>query len=211
MRRRSEGGTANHASDTPLTRYLKASRWLEIPMLLDPSEWDELLAHVGPLHICEVGRVGGLVTLEQLSEAYRTTIDSLRQGNLQVDRRLSCALTVDLGCVQSVTFPDGRQMFRPMRPVIQMQPFYFTYDEATKAFHPRVFGPHTTFWGVHFSMAQLFEKPETRELLKSSEDPLCQPNLERMRRLQRWSRDQTVPFKKLPIRLGHRMSHPWFK
>jgi hypothetical protein len=179
-------------------------------MLLDPSEWDELFHHLGPLHICEVGRVGGLVTPEQLSQAYRSTIDSLRSGTLQVHRLLSCALTVDLGCLKPITFADGRQMLRPIRPVIQMQPFYFTYDESTKAFHPRVFGPNTTFWGVHFSMAQLFEKPETRELLKSSEDPLSQPNLDRMRQLQRWSRDQTIPFKRLPIRLGHRMSHPCF-
>ncbi len=179
-------------------------------MLLSPQQWDELMHHIGPLHVCEVGRIGGLISVQELSSGYRTTIESLQAGQLQVDRKLSCALTVDLECIQRKPLPDGRGLIVPVRPMIQMQPFYFTYDAVTKAFHPRVFGPHTIFWGVLFSMAQLFEKPESRELLKSSEDPFAQANLERMRRLQRWSREHTVPFKSLPIRLGHQMSHPCF-
>jgi hypothetical protein len=147
------------------------------------------------------------VTVEQLSAAYKSTIESLLAGQLRVDRLLSSALTVDLNCMERVELPDGRQMLRPIRPVIQMQPFYFSFDAATRAFHPRVFGPHTIFWGVLFSMAQLFEDPATQQVHKSAEDPIARPNLERMRSIQRWSRDQTSPWNRLPIRLGHQAAH----
>jgi hypothetical protein len=182
--------------------YMRASRWLEVPLLLDPAEWDRLFLQLQPIHICQVGRPGGQISVEQLSKAYRSTIDSLLQGQLQVHSFLSCALSVHLECLQSVPLADGRQILQPVRPVIQMQPFHFSFDQETRAFHPRVYGPHTIFWGVLFTMPQLFEDSATQQVCKAIDDPYARHNLERMRSLQRWSRDHTTPWNRLPVRLG---------
>ena len=192
-----------------------ASKWLHLPLLIDVQEMSSLLDHLGEVYLFSTMGVQpvGKNTLfrEQFLEAWQQYIASLRSE--KIDEHyfrffMTLALTKTVDAVVFIDAGDGREMIRPVLPVVQTQMHRFSYSTEDKKFRSMVFGPNTISWGIQFSYPQLFQDPVQRNIEQALNERFVNSTL--FRALQEWVRRHTVPTpffvegKKVnvPIRLG---------
>lgn len=185
------------------------SRWLLVPVLLDPSEMVALFAELGEFLIVDVSRVTaeGEISRGDFLNIYSDYVEGLKSGEVQTSPWFSSCFTTTMEAVEVRPVPDGRAVRRAAAPVIQLQPHTFAHSADDGKFRSMVRGPGAISWGIQFSYPQLFEDPTTREIVKVD---ATFPNSTIFRTLQRWVRHHTrpTPFEvdgkrvNVPIRLG---------
>lgn len=202
---------------------LQASKWLDLELLIDDEEMQALFSDLGAFKIFRTGAVCGKdegeISKTTFLERYALYIDCLRQGILP-DEKLyrplfSSIFTVADDHIFQIAIADNRRILRPEKPVLQLQVNQIAYSEADGKFRSGVFGSKSILWGIHFSYPQLFQDPETKEVFSVLDNPLF-PNTALFRKLQVWTRQNTVPTPfsvdqrriNVPIRLGKKC-FPW--
>jgi hypothetical protein len=195
---------------------LQASKWLQIPLLLDSDEMKDLFDAMGDFWIAlatGVTKEGeGFISKEEFLDCYQAYVNALKSGQMPTDPRIrpyfSSVLTCTLDALYTVSVGQQQQLLKVDKPVIQLQLHRFDYSQADGKFRSMVFGQNSIFWGVQFSYPQLYqdEKFQVKQVRETEEFP----NTALFKRLQKWMRAHTVatPFiveNKLinvPIRLG---------
>ncbi len=201
---------------------LQASKWLDIPMLLDTDEMKKLLDELGDIFIVLTNGVvkkgEGFLSKEEFLDCYDAYVSALKNGLMPSDPRIrpyfSVAITNYLDPLYVINIDEHRQIIKADKPVLQMQQHRFSYSPADGKFHSMVFGQDNILWGVQFSYPQLFQDDNYQ--VKSVRETSEFPNTALFKKLQRWSRSHTIatPFLidnqliNAPIRLG-KSCLPW--
>lgn len=209
---------------------LQASKWLQIPLLLDTAEMKDLLDTMGELWIVLTTGVtqkgAGFISKEEFLNCYQAYVEALKTGEMPSDSRIrpyfSAALTCTLDPLYTVPVGESQQLIKVDRPVIQLQQHRFDYSNADGKFRSMVFGMNSILWGIQFSYPQLFQDEHLQ--VKQVREIAEFPNTAVFKRLQKWVRVNTVatPFIvegrliNVPIRLGKQCfswinNHPQLK
>ncbi len=204
-----------------ITPY-RASKWLEIHVLLESDEMGRMLAMLDPA--CRFYLVGtilkpqeGIITLDQFLENYSLYIEALRQGKEPLDanhrRPFSSALSVSENMLTREEVSPGETLLRNRGPVIQLRPHRFSYSTMDGKYRSMVLGTETISWGIQLAYPQLCQLPGDVTVHNVNEQF---PNTAVFKQLQRWVRHNTIPTPleaagvrtNVPIRLGKNCL-PW--
>lgn len=145
--------------------------------------------------------------IEVVCDAYQRRLQNLKKGEESKSFVWAMSTTPDAFSFQEIE--GGKLLVRPMLPVVQLNPHALVYSSDEAVFRSSNYGVDQIDWGVQFSYPQLYQDPETKEIL-STKDPERFPNTPLFRTLQKWVRHHTrpTPFlvegKKIvsPVRLG---------
>lgn len=202
---------------------LHVSKWIKIPLLVEADEMEDLFAALPSFSLYQVQRVTlkgeGIIPIHSFLAEYRAYIETLKEGG-QPASLPSPVLSVSSEAMFPMPVDEGRQLYKPRLPVVQMQAHAIRYSEADRSFRSQLFGSDAITWGVQIGYPQIFEDPATYEI-KPTRDL---PNGPLFHAIQKWVRRQTrpTPFvvaghkQNVPIRLGKACffwinSHPQLK
>lgn len=198
--------------------FLRASKWLQLFVLLDVDEMAQLLDQLAPLQIYLSGTVlkrgTGLLSTEGFLAAYRSYVSGLQEGRA-IDEAIYRAAFSSLWTrtpdqLSVLAIGENEQMIRASNPVIQLRPHRFSYSTHDGKFRSMVLGEDSISWGIQFAYPQIIQDPKTQEI-ENVFDSHAFPNSDLFRALQRWIRHHTLPTPfivdqkrtNVPIRLGH--------
>lgn len=188
-------------------RY-QASKWLKLPLLLSMGEMERLFELLPDAFVLLSGVLSAselIFSKKDFLDAYKGYLAEIRKGIKRpaIDRRFTSAITSDLSDLRSIAVQKGAiqggLLVRIYRPVIQIQPYTLYYSEVAGEFREMTHSLDSFYWGLLFSMPQLFENPLTHEVEKLTEKD---PNMRIFKELQRFSRMHTVP---TPFQVGDRI------
>lgn len=196
---------------------LQASKWLQVRVLLDPSEMDLLLTELSPFLIYVPGsliaRGQGCIEATAFQEVYRAYAEALAKGLVPPEasyRQLFSTLwTVSKELIKITPMGESQELIRPSQPVIQLRPHRFAYSPNDGQFRSMVLGGDSISWGIQLSYPQIVQEPVTHEIETVTETARF-PNTALFHQLQRWIRDHTIPTPfivdhkrtNVPIRIG---------
>lgn len=197
---------------------LRATKWLQLHVLLDSDEMQQLLNALAPVHICVTGRIlqrgVGALPIAEFLTCYQQYIEKLKIGCLLDEAHYRTAFsslwTRALDQLSVLAVGDHEQLIRPSYPVVQLRPHRFSYSAFDGQFRSMVLGPESISWGIQFSYPQVMQNPETQEMERVSDSDAF-PNTALFRALQRWIRHHTRPTPfivngqcvHVPMRLGY--------
>lgn len=174
---------------------MQATKWLKLPLFLSVQELSDLLDTLGDVKLVPLSGVfpHGLEVLsnQDFLQLYKTYVERLMRGEVPVpDRRLVTGWTYDLKEIEVREVATG-SLVRPLRPVVQVQPYWLNYSETDGKFHEMALSQESLGWGLLFSFPQLFQEPESMEIIKVQGPDF--PNCEIYKKLQAFSRARTMP------------------
>lgn len=195
----------------------KASKWLHTQFLVDREALDILFQRFGTFFIFSTQGLQApgknSISKEQCLELYGRYAELMREGIEPKDEEFRFGFTaLWTRCeeaVQAIRVADGREMIRPIEPIIQLQLHRFDISKDDGKVRPMVFGKNTRSWGLQASFPQLFADPITGDIVQVLKEPRFQNN-ELFSIFREWVREYTMPTpmvvngKKLyaPIRIG---------
>lgn len=190
---------------------MQISKSVKHPVLLNPTEMEDLFEQLGDFSIFSVGRPLGSDQLEiskaQFLKTYWRYVQRLQEGKVFDDKEFrtlfSSLITHDKEALYAMDVGEGRFLVKAIKPTIQLQMHHFIYSEVDEKFHLGVMGRKSVSWGIKFSYPGLYQHPQTKEILKTKRDSLFQL-------LSKWIRQHTLatPFLvkekriNVPVRLG---------
>lgn len=158
------------------------------------------------LLLCEIFAMGMLVCQgkEKISSPEYA---SLYAKALAGERLPSVALSKDSSSMAKTVVGD-KAVFRPILPVVQIQPLKVGYSAIDGKFRTMVFGPDAFFWGVQISYPQIFT--DGTGMVYQTLDEKKFPDASIFRACQKWVRRNSVPTTflvegrrvRVPIRIG---------
>lgn len=145
--------------------------------------------------------------------AFQEYIVTIKSGQEVDDARFRFVFTALLSAYDSalraITIGEDKEIITPYEPAIQIQLHRFGYSTLDGKFRPMVFGEKSVSWGLRFSYPQLFQYPQTREVMEALDESKF-PNATLFNKLRRWIRHNTqaTPFLvdgkrvNIPMRIG---------
>lgn len=185
---------------------MEASKWLKLQVLVENLEMSSLFDALGHFEIYLTGIITkfgeGQIAKPEFLNNYRYYIESLKNGEIPDESvykpYFSAIFTVSSDILFSLPMPEGRQLIRASKPVIQLQAHSMDYSVHDGKFRPMVFGLDSILWGIQFSYPQLYLDPKTKEVHQVADNEMF-PNTRLFRALQRWVRQETIP---TPFQVG---------
>ena len=189
---------------------LEASKWIEVPLLLNPEEMRALLAHLGPLHLFPISRP--LTTLDcPFVEEYAAYVAALEKGE-QPPPLQAYLMSNNREAFYTDPLADGKFLIRAWLPAIFVRPHTFVFSEMDKKFRSKVYGENAISWGYTFAYPQFCIDPTTHDAAKVDDH---YQNTSLFKAIQKWAREHTIPtpFRyngekiNAPIRIGKGCLH----
>lgn len=201
----------------------QASKWLHLALLCEVKELESLFEALGEKKIVSIAGVSNLgeEVIDEASflENYARYIDALKQGaeipSSQLFRWFTTAISTDTEHFYKIPVSETKGIIRIQRPVIQIQPHWFSYSATDKKIRSGTFSLDNISWGLQFSYPQLYEDPNSKQIHKVLVESTF-PNTPMFKILQKWIREHSraTPFKienqviNAPIRIG-KQCFPW--
>lgn len=187
---------------------LQASKWLDLPLLLDAKEMEALLADLGNFKIFRVGAVCGRdeggISKQVFLDQYTAYIDCLKRGEIPEEKNFrpyfSSIFTLADDHLFQILVGSDRRIIRVEKPVLQLQVNQIAHSAADGKFRAMVFGKESILWGLQISFPQLYQDAVTKEVFSVVDSPKF-PNTALYRKLQLWVRQHTIP---TPFQVGER-------
>jgi hypothetical protein len=190
----------------------QGSKYLKHQVLCDAEELKKLFDSLGLFWIYPLTGLsdGEPISPDLFLKEYASWIEVLKGGKTPTDRdlrkMLAAALTATPDALWKQEVPGNRYIVKMGAPVIQMQAHFFTYSSVDEVFRPMTMSEKSIFWGIQFSLPQIYQDPKTMQLLEIEESQ----NKLLFEKIKLWARETTraTPFvvqgKKtnVPIRLG---------
>ncbi len=204
---------------------LQASKWSSIQVLLSANEMEQLLKYLGKFSIfqtalCEKPEI----TQKQFFDSYLAYCNELECGKLPSSpyyRPFFSSFWSRDSSAQLIVKVGEQFLCRAVRPVIQLQYHLMGFSSVESKFRPMVLGKDSIPWGIQYSYPQLFQDPETQQIVKV-DDGFANTSLFKL--MRSWIRKFTIPTpfvvndKRIntPMRIGPRAkkwinSHPSFE
>jgi hypothetical protein len=202
---------------------LRVSKWIKIPLLVEAEEMVDLFAQLPAVSLYQVQRVvpkgEGIIPLDLFLEEYASYIESLKKG--EIPKPLSSpVLSINSDAMFPMPVEEGRQLYKPKLPVVQIQAHALRYSPVDHSFRSQLFGSDAISWGIQIGYPQIYEDPATYEIKASR----TFPNGSVFHTIQKWTRSKTLPTpfvvdgqrQNVPVRLGKGCfswinSHPQLK
>lgn len=117
--------------------------------------------------------------------------------------------------VEPMLIGEDRERVMPKTPCLQMQPHRFSYSKLDGKFRSMVLGKNSVSWGVRVSYPQLYQIPNSREVVDALEKSHF-PNAALFSSLRSWLRHNSLPTPmivdgkrvNIPMRIGKECL-PW--
>ncbi len=206
---------------------LNVSKWVKLPLLVDSSEMENLFASLPAFQLYSVQKVTvkgeGIVPQDAFLRDYALYIEILKRGEIperSFGPIFSLALSVTDEAFFAMPVEGGRQLYKPILPIVQMQAHSVRYSSADKSFRSQLFGSDGISWGIQLGYPQIYEDPKTHAIFATRD----LPNGILFHAIQKWIRRNTSPTpfvadgvkQNVPIRLGKECftwinSHPQLK
>ncbi len=193
---------------------MQASKWIKIGVLADAEELKKLFCN-SSANLFPFGKLVDAphvpVTSEQFLEEYGLWMAALQRGELPTDaslKRLPLAWTLEEGAMSFRMVASGRFLVSLERPVVQIQAHFFRYSPLDGSIRSMVLSQDAIFWGLQFSYPQIYQEPETMNIVSTRDFP----NMSLFQKVRSWVRDATLPTPfqissrsfSSPIRIGKR-------
>jgi hypothetical protein len=185
----------------------EAAKWLKIPMLIDGDECQALLEELGDVLLAPLGQLVIREEAEwkasQLVKEVGKWVFALQEGR-EVEPRLALALSREPEALWMHEVRPERYLIKVSRPVVIVQPHYFTYSALDGEIRSMSMGPGAIFWGMQFSFPQVYQVDrdvDSGGLVEVEEGEL-------FRQIRRWAREATRPTPFLLPPDGRRVNHP---
>ncbi len=174
---------------------MQATQWLKLPLFLDETELSALFEALEAPFIVSLSGVfpqgKKVLTAEEYLSLYTHYLEeALSERECRPDKLLVSAWSRSLDAIEERVVPNGF-LVRPKRPVLQVQPYWLNYSERDGKFHEMALSRDSLPWGLLFSFPQLFQEPDSLEIVKVKEPEFINVGL--FKALQRFSRSYTVP------------------
>lgn len=189
----------------------RASKWIDLQVLLNVKECEALCSELASMRIFDASGVhsvgDGEIPIADFVSRYASYLQALENGEDAPHLPLNGVWTRDLDALYAIHIDEQRELIKPCLPVIQVQAASLAYSEENACLKPKVFGADCILWGLQFSYPQLFQDPKTQEIVKVDGFP----NTELWQTLRRWVRRHTRPTPFLiqgsvvnsPVRVGN--------
>lgn len=179
---------------------LQASKWLQLPALLDASEMRRLFESLPPLRLFRASGVlqNGQeeVLLEEWLQNYEEAVSIVKARRVPPDevfRKIPLLfLTNSTEAIYLLKVGEDKNLLRSLWPVVEMKWHRLSFSSDDFQFRSQLFGKNTFFWGVQFSYPQLIVNPLTKDAEKVDEKPYFS-NTPLFKALQKWLRAHTHP------------------
>ena len=170
---------------------MQVSKWLKVQALLTQNEMRALLDELANCQIYNVSSViddPAPIDKELFLMRYGKYVDALKKGE-RIDLKpyrpfFNAALSIHAPTLKKLS--DGRYLYRPRRPLIQMQhhTFVISGEKCLSMVHGK-----SQNYGLQFAYPQLFMDSDgiCQKVLRTSE------NGQAFLKLQRWMRRSTKP------------------
>ncbi|MCB1136100.1 MAG: hypothetical protein KDK78_07525 [Chlamydiia bacterium] len=178
----------------------QASKWLAVQVLLSADEMCSLVETLGPgLEIFSgsemTPRGSAAEPTTRFLDSYREYVSALAAGEVPVESThramFSTMWTLDPACLYVLPIDGQRQLIKPRRPVVQLQPHSIGYSSVDGRLRPMVAGPDSITWGVQFSFPQIYQ--DSKYQVYKVDDPELFPNVKLFKSIQRWLRHASQP------------------
>ena len=144
----------------------QASKWITVPLLCEADEMRALFEHLHDLVIVEISGLSSegeeVVSREQFLTDYAAYVQKLKAGlqpdPSEVQAQFTKGLSASLDHFLKVKTDATHQLMRIVKPVIQLQPHWFSYSREEGKFRTTIFNLSSVTWGVQFSYPQLFSR-----------------------------------------------------
>lgn len=188
---------------------LSVSKWTKLPLLISVEEMEDLFDSITPFSLYQVQKVTlpeeGVIPISTFLKEYGHYIDCLKRG--EPPPLLSAPVMSAIAeALFAIPTTEGRQLYKPRLPVIQIQGHSMRYSSTDQSFRSQLFGADTISWGLQFSFPQIYEDSLTHEILTTR----SLPNGLLFHEIQKWIRRHTLPTpfivegrrQNVPFRLG---------
>jgi hypothetical protein len=101
----------------------------------------------------------------------------------------SCALSPTISDFSVMHLPGERVLVKPREPVIQLRPLSLSMSPEG-ALQTKSWGKDNIFWGIQLSYPQIFQDPQTKEIVQALAD---HPNGKLFKEILKWFRLHTKP------------------
>lgn len=180
-----------------------ASKFLHFELLIEKEDFDRFFEALGEVFLFSTLGVQlkgqNAISKERFLATWQDYIDDLRHGKAIDDSKFRFAFTLLLtsynDALRAIAIGDDKEIITPYEPAIQLQLHRFGYSTIDGKFRPMVFGEKSVSWGVRLSYPQLFQYPETRQVMDALDEEKF-PNAKLFNSLRYWIRHNTqaVPF-----------------
>lgn len=164
---------------------MHASRWISYKALLSPRELREMISGSG----CEPVDVGRISAEPFDLEGWFAEYQALYEG--AAGRLPVIGLHCDPSSIEELEVSGGKQMTRPVKPVILVGPCTYRIGADNKIF-TNVLGDDAHFWGVDVRYPALFQPKNSGKALNILGNPEF-PNGKAFRDVAKWLRKKTRP------------------
>lgn len=195
----------------------QASKWLEIPALLDVEEMDSLFSLFTDCFCFPFGSVlpasGECDVRTSFLSAYKAYINTIKSGDKpepsEIERSFSLGITSDESSLYVMPVGENKALLKLISPVIQISAHFFDYSPVDGKIRSKIKGKETVSWGVLIAFPQLYMDPDTKEVVNTVAKRDL-PNAKLFHQVQKWIRSHTLPTPFLtadqkihaPIRIG---------
>ncbi|MBN4067405.1 hypothetical protein JYU14_04910, partial [Simkania negevensis] len=143
---------------------LYVSKFSRVQLLVDREEMRSLLGSLNPFGIYAasgvVDRGSGEVCCEEFLAVYDSYVGALQAGSAPIHPQVRCRFSdywsASSDALYAAVLPNGRELVKACRPVIQLQPHLLSYSPDDGVFRSMVMGPDSISWGIQFSYPQLY-------------------------------------------------------
>lgn len=164
-----------------------AAKWLKVQVLLDPSEFSQLLDDAK----CFLFDMNEEISLPVAKERYKLYVEALQKGETPASTAFAWMATRTPHSLYRLD-TGGSTQIRIREPIVQITHHPMNYTVEDNSFRSNQFGAETIYWGLQFSFPQLFMDPVTKDVIKLN-DPALFENIELFRFFQRWMREHSMP------------------
>lgn len=177
----------------------RASKWLKHPLLIDGAEMRSLFDYLKEFFIFNVSMPTTWsqlqISQEDFLEKYQQYIEELKRGCLPDESSLrayfSSGFSLDSSILYALKISPEKFLIKPTKPIIQLQSHHFFVSNVDKKFHSMVHSSDSIPWGIQFSYPQLYQDPQTEDIVKVANSQNF-PNTALFARLAKWVRNNTV-------------------
>jgi hypothetical protein len=180
----------------------QASKWLKVGILADPDEIFDLMGALPSVFLYQLGKVvqEPEISKEMFNAEYKDGIDALKQGSVVPFKSLPLVMTLEKEAVSIKSVPNRGYLVQIKEPAVQIQAHSFRYSPVDQSIRAGVLGADSIAWGLQFSYPQIYQEPDTQEIVST----LKRPNAALWNAFRQWLRDKTVP---TPFSLNGKILH----
>ena len=182
-------------------------------MLLEMDELLDLLTQIEPFELFQTNAIvdsAEPIEKKVFLNQYEENLKKIKNDQKGI-HTFNYSLAKDITSFEKKVLPNQKIILKQKKPCILVQNHSFFYSTIDHTFHSNAKSEESIDWGVQFSIPQIAQDPNTKEIIDIKMNPI-------FKTIQKWTRTHTKPTpflieaKKMnaTFRIGHKCM-PWIQ